>query len=195
MNIAGVMAALDDWELDHSAKHAYLVLWCRADRHTAAATVPIPRIAADMKVAYATARRALQRLEDSGRVAVDKHPGFSTTWRLVRAPEARGGPPSHARPTPRVDDGGSARQKRGGSARQERGQKESLEKYKEQQAAQHTTQECVAPPVDIAPPRVPPNPSPADSTPAEGEPHRIDFAAIKAQLQAPRSSRAPRRPR
>lgn len=91
MNIAAVMAALDDNELDHSAKHCLVVLSCRADRYTGSVTVPIRRIAADMSVHWDTAWRALQRLEEAGRLMADKRRGFSTTWHLTIPRQPRTG--------------------------------------------------------------------------------------------------------
>ena len=83
MNIAGFMAALDIWDLDPTAKHAVTVVAGRADRYSGAATVSIPRLAADMKVHYRTAALALRRAVDAGYLAVDKSPGSTSTWRLT----------------------------------------------------------------------------------------------------------------
>jgi hypothetical protein len=83
MHIAAVMAALDVWDLDRSAKQALLVLACRADRYTAMASVSIGRVATDMSVNYDTAQAALTRLVDSGYLIVDKSPGRSSIWQLT----------------------------------------------------------------------------------------------------------------
>jgi hypothetical protein len=93
VNIAAVMKVLDVWDLDYSAKHALLVIACRADRHTGAVTVAIPRVAADMHVDYRTALRALYRALAAGYLTVDKSPGFTSTWRLVLA-QVTGVPPT-----------------------------------------------------------------------------------------------------
>jgi hypothetical protein len=108
MNIAAVMAALDIWDLDYSAKHALLVVCCRADRHTGRATVSTPRVAADMKVHYDTARRALKRLVEAGYLTVDKVPGSSAVWQVTGL---------H---TPRTDRGGGVQINRGGGVHLDR---------------------------------------------------------------------------
>lgn len=117
MNIAAAMAVLDEWQLDRRAKHAATVLACRADRHTAQATVSIARVAADMGVNYETARVALQLALAAEVVTVEVRPGFSPVWSLAvpvnprpTPPVApRGGLPVDPRPTSRpVPRGGVA---------------------------------------------------------------------------------------
>lgn len=83
VNIAAVMAALDVWDLDHAAKHALVTVCCRADRYTGVAQVAIPRVAADMKVSYKTAQRALRRAVDAGYLTVDNQAGAASNWRLT----------------------------------------------------------------------------------------------------------------
>jgi hypothetical protein len=112
VNIRGVMAALDLWELDATAKHALLVVACRADRYTGMATVSTVRVAADMKVHYNTARAALRRLVEVGYLTVDKSPGLSPIWMLT--PRVTRGV------TPTTDVGGSDNQLVGGSDNLER---------------------------------------------------------------------------
>jgi len=82
VNIAAVMVVLDEWELDHYAKSALLVVCCRANR-AGVAQVPIRRVAADMKANYDTARRALNRTVNAGYLTVDKTPGRTPLWRLT----------------------------------------------------------------------------------------------------------------
>jgi hypothetical protein len=81
VHIAAVMACLDVRDLDHRAKHALLVVCCRADRRTGSATVSIGRIGADMSVAYHTAQHALERAVKAGYLTVDKSPGKTPKWR------------------------------------------------------------------------------------------------------------------
>jgi hypothetical protein len=76
------MAALDVWDIDHTAKHALVVVCCRADREHGIARIAVGRVAADMKVNYTTAHRALQRLVDNGYLSVVKSPGRASTWCL-----------------------------------------------------------------------------------------------------------------
>jgi hypothetical protein len=85
VNIAAVMAALDVWDLDRNVKHALVVVCCRADQYTGAATVSIPRVAADMKVSYRTALGALDRAVEAGYLTVDKTLGKTSTWHLTPA--------------------------------------------------------------------------------------------------------------
>ena len=85
MNIAAVMATLDIWDLDRNAKHALLVLACRADQHTAMAEVSFGRVAADMKIGYYGATHALERVVESGYLTVDKSPGQVPLWMLTSA--------------------------------------------------------------------------------------------------------------
>ena len=82
MHIAAVMAVLEVWDLDRDAKTALLVVACRADQYTALAHVSIRRVAADMKVDYHTAARALQRAVDSGYLTVDKSPRQRPIWQV-----------------------------------------------------------------------------------------------------------------
>jgi len=89
MNIRAVMAALDVWDLDRNAKHALVVLGCRADRHTALAEVSLGRVAADMKVGYYAASHALDRAVESGYLIVDKSPGKVPMWMLTSAVNLR----------------------------------------------------------------------------------------------------------
>jgi hypothetical protein len=83
VNISAYMAALDIWDLDRAAKHAVQVIAGRANRYTGIARVSIPRVAADMKVTYLTARQALERAVDAGYLTVDKSPGRTSTWQLT----------------------------------------------------------------------------------------------------------------
>jgi hypothetical protein len=126
VNIAAVMAALEVWDLDRSAKHALVVVACRADAHTGVARVSIPRVAADMKVHYATAKRALERLVDAEYLTVDKWAGATSRWMLT--PRVVRGV------TPRIVRAHPALQMRGDPAHSPRG-KESLDKNKERAAA------------------------------------------------------------
>jgi hypothetical protein len=82
MHIAAVMAVLKMSDLDHQAKHALLVVCCRANRHTAIAAVSAARAAADMKVARNTAAAALSRVVDSGYLSVDKCLGKTSRWQV-----------------------------------------------------------------------------------------------------------------
>jgi hypothetical protein len=66
MHIAAAMAALRVEDLDPTAKHALLVVCCRANQHTGLATVSTARAAADMQVARNTAAAALGRLVETG---------------------------------------------------------------------------------------------------------------------------------
>jgi hypothetical protein len=86
VNIAAVMTVLDEWELDHMAKMALLVVCCRADQR-GMARVSIRRVAADMKVHYLTAARALDRAVDAGYLAVDKSSGQTSIWHLTARPQ------------------------------------------------------------------------------------------------------------
>jgi hypothetical protein len=104
VNIAAVMAALDNWDLDHSAKHALVVVGCRANRHTGRAPVAIKRVAADMKVDYDTARRALNRVVEAGYLTVEKSVGRRSVWCLNLAAEPRPHPAAEPRGTSRIDD-------------------------------------------------------------------------------------------
>jgi hypothetical protein len=83
VNIKAVMSTLDLWDLDHAAKHALLVVACRAGRQTATAEVSIPRVAADMKVSYVTAWAALDRAVKAGYLSVDKSAGKTSVWHLA----------------------------------------------------------------------------------------------------------------
>ena len=83
MHIAAFMAALDVGDLDHSAKHALVMVCGRADRYTGMVRVSIPRVATDMQVSYDTARLALNRLVNNGYLTVDKSPGRSHLWMLT----------------------------------------------------------------------------------------------------------------
>ena len=111
MNIRAVMAALDVWDLDRNAKHALVVLGCRADRHTALAEVSLGRVAADMKVGYYAASHALDRAVESGYLIVDKSPGKVPMWMLTSAVNLRDPgktsavPPRSEQQPPRSDRG------------------------------------------------------------------------------------------
>jgi hypothetical protein len=83
VHIAAVMAALEVWDLDRSAKHALVVVCCRADRYTGMARVSVGRVALDMAVNYDTARIALNGLVKTGYLTVDKSPGRSHLWMLT----------------------------------------------------------------------------------------------------------------
>jgi hypothetical protein len=76
VNIAAVMAALDITDLDHYAKQAAVVVACRADRTTGTAEVSAARVAADMSVHPNTARKALRRAVDAGRISVEFRRGY-----------------------------------------------------------------------------------------------------------------------
>jgi len=82
MNIAAVMAALEVDDLDAAAKHAVVMVACRADRYTGAALVSVGRVARDMHCHPETARRALQRAVDAGYLLVEKSVGKPSLWRL-----------------------------------------------------------------------------------------------------------------
>jgi predicted ArsR family transcriptional regulator len=84
------MAALD-LDLEHSAKHALLVVACRADHRSPRVQLSVSRVAADMAVNYTTAHRALDRLVENGYLTVDKSPGHPSTWRLEVVTGSRGG--------------------------------------------------------------------------------------------------------
>jgi len=111
MNIAAVMATLDIWDLDRNAKHALLVLACRADQHTAMAEVSFGRVAADMKIGYYGATHALERVVESGYLTVDKSPGQVPLWMLTSAVNLRDPgktsavPPRSEQQPPRSDRG------------------------------------------------------------------------------------------
>lgn len=87
MNIRAVMAALDDWLLDRTAKQALVAVACRADRH-GRCEVSNGRVAADLQVHYRTAARALKRLTDAGYLAVDKRLGATNVWTLTLGTDA-----------------------------------------------------------------------------------------------------------
>ena len=76
------MAALKVDDLDRNAKHALVVVCCRAHRLTASVSVSAARVSADMKVARNTASAALGRAVESGYLSVDRHPGKTSLWRL-----------------------------------------------------------------------------------------------------------------
>jgi hypothetical protein len=83
VNIAAVMSALEVDDLDHSAKHALVVVACRASRGAGLVNLPIGRVARDMQVTYKTALKALNELVESGYLeVVDKSPGHRPTWYL-----------------------------------------------------------------------------------------------------------------
>ena len=124
MNITAVMATLDLWDLDHSAKHALLVIACRADR-AGVASVSIPRAAADMQASYNTARAALDRVVKAGYLTVDKWPGQTSTWHLTPS-ITRGVPRQLAKGTPSTIDGDPINWQR---------DKDSLDKTKEREFA------------------------------------------------------------
>lgn len=89
MNIDAAMAALEVWDLDRNAKHALLVVCCRADYPAGYAEVSINRVAADMKVHYTTARDALARVVEAGYVIVAKSVGKTPIWRVNLAGTSR----------------------------------------------------------------------------------------------------------
>lgn len=91
MNIRAVMAALDEYGLDHMAKVALVVMACRADRQ-GACRVSVPRVAADIGVHYRTAARALDRLVGMGYLAVENPPGRTSLWLIDPGLCARGTP-------------------------------------------------------------------------------------------------------
>lgn len=82
MHIAAVMAALQLTRVDRTAKHALVVVCCRANRHTGVAVVSRARLAADMNVHPNTAGRALSRLVDMGYLTVDKRLGKTSIWTI-----------------------------------------------------------------------------------------------------------------
>jgi hypothetical protein len=89
MHIEAAMAALDVWDLDRNAKHALLVVCCRADYPSGYAEVPVNRIAADMKVHYETASTALARAVQAGYLSVAKSVGKTPIWRPNLAETSR----------------------------------------------------------------------------------------------------------
>jgi hypothetical protein len=92
VNIRAAMAALAAAGLDHMAKMAVLVVACRADRHTGAATLSIDLVASDLEVTAQTARRALYRAVDAGWLTVENHCGQPNVWRLPLVADHRGTP-------------------------------------------------------------------------------------------------------
>lgn len=124
MHIAAVMAALDVWDLDHNAKHAVLVVACRADRYTSMCELSESRVAADMKVGRYAARHALERAVSAGYLTVDKSRGRVPLWRLNLCDPGNnlcdpGTPPVRSRPhTKELKDveGSAAATPKGGGA-------------------------------------------------------------------------------
>lgn len=99
------MAALKISDLDRNAKHAILVLACRANRYTAMAEVSIPAVAADMGVGDYAARHALDRAVKAGYLAVDKSTGRAPLWQLTPAVKTADLPRDSEQQGPRSDRG------------------------------------------------------------------------------------------
>jgi hypothetical protein len=83
VNIAAVMVALDVDDLDHAAKHALVVVCCRANHRSGDAIVSASRVATDMQVSYKTALDALRRVVEAGYLIVDKSPGRTPRYNVT----------------------------------------------------------------------------------------------------------------
>jgi hypothetical protein len=145
VNIAAVMATLELWDVDRNAKHAVLVVACRATVD-GVAQVSIPRVAADMGVGYYAAAHALRRAVASGHLEVIHSQHGSPRWyRVLTAVPVIHNPRDSAHGVPRSD--------RGGVPRSRPRSKDSLDISKEGAAAVARDRRAAAPvenpPVDV----------------------------------------------